>query len=211
MALLEVDDLQTSISRTPTACCAPSTASRFDIEAGETVAIVGESGCGKSVTAMSILRLDPGAARRDRRARSASRAATCCACPIAEMRAHPRQRDQHDLPGADDSLNPVLTVGRQIGETLRLHQGLSAPAARAARGRDAGAGRHSGAGAPGARISAPAFRRHAPARDDRDGARLQPETADRRRADDRARRHHPGADPRSDARAASAGSARRSC
>ena len=42
---------------------------------------------------------------------------------------------------------------------------------------------------------APALRRHEPARDDRDGDRLQPEPADRRRADHRARRHHPGADP----------------
>ena len=52
------------------------------------------------------------------------------------------------------------------------------------------------------RLSAPALRRHAPARDDRHGARLRPAAADRRRADHRARRHHPGADPRADAHAA---------
>ena len=44
--------------------------------------------------------------------------------------------------------------------------------------------------------------RHAPARDDRDGARQRPEAADRRRADDRARRHGAGADPRADRAAA---------
>ncbi len=98
------------------------------------------------------------------------------------------------------SLNPVLTIGRQIGETLRLHEGLNARQARGARGRHADPGRHPGAGPAGARISAPALRRHAPARDDRHGAGLQPEAADRRRADHRARRHHPGADPRPHAR-----------
>ena len=45
------------------------------------------------------------------------------------------------------SLNPVLTVGKQIGETLQLHQGLSARDAEAARDRHAGAGRHSRAAA----------------------------------------------------------------
>ena len=43
------------------------------------------------------------------------------------------------------SLNPVLTIGRQIGETLRLHQGLDRQAARGARGRDARPCRHPGA------------------------------------------------------------------
>ena len=56
-------------------------------------------------------------------------------------------------------------------------------------------------GAPRAQLSAPALGRPAPARDDRDGARLQPEAADRRRADHRARRDDPPADPRA-ARAA---------
>ena len=60
------------------------------------------------------------------------------------------------------------------------------------------------AGASARRLPAPALGRHAPARDDRHGARVQPEAADRRRADDRARRHDPGADPRAAARAARA-------
>ena len=98
------------------------------------------------------------------------------------------------------SLNPVLTVGRQLGETLRLHQGLDKRGRRGARRRDAEPRRHPGAAAARARISAPALGRHAPARDDRDGARLQSEAADRRRADHGARRDHPGADPRPDAR-----------
>ena len=94
------------------------------------------------------------------------------------------------------SLNPVYTVGEQIAEVLRLHEGLSRKARARPRGRDAEAGAHPDAAAARQRLSAPVLRRHAPARDDRDGARLQPEAADRRRADDRARRDDPGADPR---------------
>ena len=58
------------------------------------------------------------------------------------------------------SLNPVLTIGRQLRETLRLHEGLER---RAAEDR---------AGEPAQRLPAPALGRHEPARDDRDGARL---------------------------------------
>ena len=72
-----------------------------------------------------------------------------------------------------------------------------------ARARDRAARRVVGipsAGAPGRRLSAPVLGRHAPARDDRDGARVRARAADRRRADDGARRHDPGADPRPAAR-----------
>ncbi len=99
------------------------------------------------------------------------------------------------------SLNPVLTIGRQIAESLELHRGLSRREALAARDRDAAARQHARARAARHAVSAPALRRHAPARDDRDGARVRPAAADRRRADDRARRHDTGADPRSHARA----------
>ena len=69
-------------------------------------------------------------------------------------------------------------------------------AARRRADRAARAGRHSGAGEPAVGLSAPAVRRHEPARDDRHGDRLQSAPPDRRRADHGARRHHPGADPR---------------
>jgi len=71
------------------------------------------------------------------------------------------------------SLNPVLSIGEQIGEAIRLHQDLAKSAGRGESGRNAAAGAHPGAGAARARISAPVVRRHAPARHDRDGARLQ--------------------------------------
>ena len=94
------------------------------------------------------------------------------------------------------SLNPVYTVGQQIAETIRLHEGLNRRDAMDRADRDAAPGAHPDAGAPGARLSAPVLRRHAPARDDRDGAVVQSQAADRRRTDHGARCHHPGADPR---------------
>ena len=99
------------------------------------------------------------------------------------------------------SLNPVLTIGRQIREALEAHLGLDRKAAnaRAAELLDQ-------VGIPSAevaarRLPAPVLGRHAAARDDRDGARVRAEAPDRRRADDRARRDDPGADPRAAARA----------
>ena len=100
------------------------------------------------------------------------------------------------------SLNPLMTIGRQIGEAIALHQGLSPQRGDGQGGRDAAPRVDPRAGAPRPCLSAPAFGRHAPARDDRDGAVVQPQGADRRRADHRARRDDPGADPRTDARAA---------
>lgn len=96
----------------------------FAIGAGETLAIVGESGCGKSVTSMSILRLlpEPPAA--------IAGAIRFQGTNLLDL----SDREMRKIRGNDisvifqepmTSLNPVLTVGRQIGETLRLHQGLS--------------------------------------------------------------------------------------
>src|SRR5437667_3341895 len=123
MALLEVDDLQTHF-RTPDGMKRAVDGVSFACEAGETVAIVGESGCGKSVTANSILRLVPqppgkigGAIRFQGR-------------DLLKL----NERATREVRGNDismvfqepmTSLNPVLTIGRQIAEPLRLHQGLS--------------------------------------------------------------------------------------
>ena len=102
------------------------------------------------------------------------------------------------------SFSHYYTVGNQIMEAIRLHSDATHGEARA---RAIELLRMVGVPRPGAarrRVSVPAQRRPAPARDDRDGARLRPARADRRRADHRARRHHPGADPRPAARPAAA-------
>ena len=99
------------------------------------------------------------------------------------------------------SLNPVFTVGFQLVEPIRAHLGLGEGGGARAGGGAAGARRHPRPAAAARRLSAPVLGRHAPAGDDRDGALLRPEAADRRRADDGARRDDPGADPRDRPRA----------
>ena len=199
MALLEIDQLQTHF-RTPDGVNRAVDGVSFNIEAGQTLAVVGESGCGKSVTAMSILRLDPGATGQDCRARSAFRVANLLACTDEEMRAIRGNEISMIFQEPMTSLNPVLTIGQQIGETLRLHQKLSKADAIA---RAVEMLTLVGIPEPGRRvhrIPAPAIGRHASARDDRHRAGLLAEAADRRRTHHRARRDHPGADPRPDAR-----------
>jgi peptide/nickel transport system ATP-binding protein len=120
--LLEVSRLQTHF-RTPDGVVRAVDGVSFTIDAGETVALVGESGCGKSVTSMSILRLIPeppgriaGSVRFQGR--------ELLELPEQEMRALRGNEISMIFQEPMTSLNPVLTVGRQIGETLRLHQGL---------------------------------------------------------------------------------------
>src|SRR5689334_5243795 len=123
MALLEIDRLQTHFGTADGIVRAVEGVS-FDIDAGETVAVVGESGCGKSVTAMSILRLVPQPPGRIAGAiRFAGR--NLLEVPEAEMRKLRGNQIGMIFQEPMTSLNPVLTVGRQVRETLRLHQGLS--------------------------------------------------------------------------------------
>jgi peptide/nickel transport system ATP-binding protein len=123
MALLEVEDLQTHFG-TPDGVVRAVEGVSLYVNAGETLGIVGESGCGKSVTAMSILRLiqEPpgkiaGAIRFEGR--------NLLEVSEQEMREIRGNAISMIFQEPMTSLNPVLTVGRQIGETLQLHQGLS--------------------------------------------------------------------------------------
>ena len=129
MALLEVENLQTHFGTLDGVVRAVEGLS-FTIDAGETVAIVGESGCGKSVTSMSILRLiqePPGRIA----GRITFQGRNLLELPDAEMRKIRGKDISMIFQEPMTSLNPVLTVGRQIGETLRLHEGLSAKDAEA--------------------------------------------------------------------------------
>src|SRR3974377_1210189 len=132
MALLEVENLQTHF-RTPEGVNRAVDGVSFSVEPGETVAIVGESGCGKSVTASSILRLIPeppgkisGRIRFD--------GVDLLALDERAMRAIRGNQISMIFQEPMTSLNPVLTVGRQISETLTLHRGLGREAAGAAPG-----------------------------------------------------------------------------
>ncbi|HSV82233.1 MAG TPA: ABC transporter ATP-binding protein [Ramlibacter sp.] len=127
MALLEIEKLQTHF-RTPDGVNRAVDGVSLSVEAGETLAVVGESGCGKSVTAMSILRLLPEPpARISGSIRFQGR--DLLALSQEQMRRIRGNEIGMIFQEPMTSLNPVLTVGRQIGETLRLHQGLDRHAA----------------------------------------------------------------------------------
>jgi peptide/nickel transport system ATP-binding protein len=97
----------------------------FDIRAGETLAIVGESGCGKSVTAMSILRLLPMPPARIAGGRIEFDGRNLLDLGEPEMRAVRGNLISMVFQEPMTSLNPVLTIGQQVAEVLVLHRGLS--------------------------------------------------------------------------------------
>jgi peptide/nickel transport system ATP-binding protein len=97
----------------------------FDVKAGETLAIVGESGCGKSVTSMSILRLLPMPPARIAAGRIEFDGRNLLELTEPEMRKIRGNAISMIFQEPMTSLNPVLTVGRQIAEALVLHRGLS--------------------------------------------------------------------------------------
>ncbi len=123
MALLEIDDLRVGF---PTGGGVVAAVGGFSLSvaAGETVAIVGESGSGKSVTAMSILRLIPAPPARVS-GRIAFKGRDLLALSEAEMRRIRGNRIGMIFQEPMSSLNPVIQVGAQIAESVRLHQGLS--------------------------------------------------------------------------------------
>lgn len=122
--LLDVKELETHFYGEETVTRALGGIS-FQVNKGETLGVVGESGCGKSVTALSILRLLPRLTAK-----------TVC----GEVRFHGRDllglsdREMRQIRGHQiamifqdpmTSLNPVYTVGRQIAEAVQIHEGAS--------------------------------------------------------------------------------------
>jgi peptide/nickel transport system ATP-binding protein len=102
----------------------------FDVAAGETLGIVGESGCGKSVTALSILRLLPARLGRTVAGSIRFEERDLLAVSEEEMRAIRGNRIAMIFQEPMTSLNPVLTVGHQIAEAVRIHAGKDRAAAR---------------------------------------------------------------------------------
>ncbi|MBO0735890.1 MAG: ABC transporter ATP-binding protein [Alphaproteobacteria bacterium] len=101
----------------------------FHVTPGETLAIVGESGCGKSVTALSVLRLIPSPPGRIVSGRISFAGRDLLNLSEAEMRDVRGNEISMIFQEPMTSLNPVLTIGRQIAETLSVHQGLDRRAA----------------------------------------------------------------------------------
>ncbi len=94
----------------------------FTIGAGETLGIVGESGCGKSVTALSIMRLLPPRLGRIVSGSVEFDGVDLAALSEAEMRAVRGDRIAMIFQEPMTSLNPVLTIGDQIAEAVMIHQ-----------------------------------------------------------------------------------------
>ncbi len=121
--LLDVKDLRT-LFHTPEGTVYAVNGISFHVDEGETLAVVGESGCGKSVSMLSVLQLilvPPGE----------------IAGGVVMYRGHDllknSEREMEDIRGQEiamifqdpmTSLNPVLTIGRQITESLRVHKGM---------------------------------------------------------------------------------------
>jgi peptide/nickel transport system ATP-binding protein len=101
----------------------------FDVASREVLAIVGESGCGKSMTALSIMRLVPDPPGRIVGGRVMLGNRDLLQLDEREMRRVRGNDISMIFQEPMTSLNPVMTIGRQIGEAVRLHQDLSKSAA----------------------------------------------------------------------------------
>ena len=193
--ILSIRDLRVSFRSGARSAAAVDGVS-YDVFAGETLGVVGESGCGKSVTALSILRLIPS--------------------PPGQIDSGSIEFDGRDLLGLKHralyqvrggdigmifqepmtSLNPVLSIGLQLTEALTFHLGMSA---RKARERAVEMLRLVHIPEPERRLKQYPHQLSggiAPAGDDRHGALLPAALAHRRRAHHGARRDHSGPDSR---------------
>ncbi len=129
-ALLDVRNLETRF-HTGSGVVKAVDGVSFDVEPGETLALVGESGCGKSVTALSIMRLIPDPPGRITGGQVVFDGRDLLGLSDKEMR-HVRGKDigmifQEPMT----SLNPVLTIGLQVTETMEHHLGLPPAKAKA--------------------------------------------------------------------------------
>jgi peptide/nickel transport system ATP-binding protein len=127
-ALLEVNDLRVTLQTSRGRAHALREVS-FAMERGDTVGLIGESGCGKSITALALMGLLPDGAGVGGSIRFDGQELTTLG--EAEMCRLRGARIGMVFQEPMTALNPLHTIGRQIAEPLRLHRGLSAAAARA--------------------------------------------------------------------------------
>lgn len=125
MALLEVRELRTEFHTQDGVVKAVNGIS-YEVNEGETVAIVGESGCGKSVGVLSIMRLIPQPPGRIAGGQVMFEGRDLLKLPEDELRSIRGNRISMVFQDPMTSLNPVLTVGKQVGEALAVHKGTSA-------------------------------------------------------------------------------------
>jgi len=98
---------------------------QYSIKRGESLGLVGESGCGKSVSALSIMRLIPIPPGKIESGEVIFDGVDLLKIPMKRMRKIRGNRISMIFQDPMTSLNPVLTVGEQVAETISLHQNLS--------------------------------------------------------------------------------------
>jgi oligopeptide/dipeptide ABC transporter ATP-binding protein len=121
--LLQVQNLKTSFF-TPEGEVRAIDGVSFEIGEGKTLGLVGESGCGKSVTSLSIMRLIPSPPGKIVGGEIFYRGRDLLKLKNEEMRKIRGNEISMIFQEPMTSLNPVFTVGNQIGEAIKLHQGL---------------------------------------------------------------------------------------
>ena len=126
--LLEISNLHTEF-RTGAGIVHAVDGVSYAVDAGETVAVVGESGSGKSVTALSVMRLIPDPPGRITAGSVVFNGRDLLTLTEPEMRAIRGAEIGMVFQEPMTSLNPVLTIGRQITETVEQHRGLTGAAA----------------------------------------------------------------------------------
>jgi peptide/nickel transport system ATP-binding protein len=124
MALLEIQGLKTHF-KTDDGWLHAVDGVDMVVDAGETLCVVGESGCGKSVTAMSVLKLVAMPPGRIVAGRILWQGRDLVPLPAEEMQKIRAKQIAIVFQEPMTSLNPVYSVGEQIAETLRLHEGLN--------------------------------------------------------------------------------------
>ena len=129
-ALLEVEDLRITFP-TRSGTSHPVDGVSFSVARGELLALVGESGCGKSLTSLALLRLVPPPGQIVPGSAIRLEGTDVLALRPAELRAIRGRRIGMIFQDPMTSLNPVFTIADQISESVRAHQRVSKSAARA--------------------------------------------------------------------------------
>ena len=129
-ALLEVKDLRTSFKLEGGGEFSPVDGVSFSVEAGRTLGIVGESGCGKSVTSLSIMGLLPKGQGRISAGSVVFEGRDLATLKPEDMRSLRGNRMAMIFQEPMTSLNPAFTIGQQLIEGIRCHQNVTAEQAR---------------------------------------------------------------------------------
>ncbi|MBI2918505.1 MAG: ABC transporter ATP-binding protein [Chloroflexi bacterium] len=119
--LLQIEDLRAYLFTRGSVVRAVDGVS-FSVNEGETLGLVGESGCGKSMTCLAIMRTLPAPSGRIVAGRIRFQGVDLVGVSEAEMRTYRGRRISMILQDPNTSLNPVLTVGEQVAEPMRWHQ-----------------------------------------------------------------------------------------